>query len=108
MTSESSRKGIVKFINYSLFDRRFDEQSLKYQSHGAILNKNKIEDFRTCDKAAIINEEGKLIWNDIENGKWINDPTLLSRFFILSFAVSVLYRNRVIHSLKNFIHNFRT
>lgn len=69
------------------FNKDFEEQSFKFQSHGALFNKNKIEDFKVCDKQALINEEGKIIWNDIVSGECLKQPSLLSRFLILSFGV---------------------
>lgn len=69
-------------------NRDFDSRSNVYQCHGAIINKNKIEDFKSCDKLELINEEGKLIWSDIASGACLHQPTLLSRFFIFSFGVN--------------------
>lgn len=66
----------------------FEEQSFKFQSHGAIFNKNKIEDFKTCDKIALINTEGQLIWDDVVSGRCLHTPSLFTRFIVLSFAVS--------------------
>lgn len=73
---------------FALFYREFEEQSFKFQCHGAIFNKNKIEDFKTCDKMALICEEGRLIWDDIVSGRCLHTPSLFTRFIVLSFAVS--------------------
>lgn len=70
------------------FHRDFDEQTFKFQCHGSIVNKNKLEDFKQCDKKALITEEGQLIADDILSGRWLKKPSLLARFFILSYAVS--------------------
>lgn len=66
----------------------FGSHTNTYQCHGAIINKNKIEDFKSCDKLQLINEEGKLIWDDITSGACLEKPSLLARFFIFSFGVS--------------------
>lgn len=76
-----------------LIFREFEEQICKFKSIGAIYNKNKIEDFKSCDKAALIHEEGKLLWDDITSGRCLENPNLLSRFFILAFAVSIKVPN---------------
>lgn len=76
------------FFFQSIF-REFETRSCAYQCHGAIYNKNKIEDFKTCDKQALMLDEGKLIWDDIVSGACLENPSLLSRFFILSFGVRV-------------------
>lgn len=68
--------------------REFESRSNRYQCHGAIVNKNKIEDFKSCDKLQLVNEEGKLIWSDITSGACLEKPSLLSRFFIFAFGVS--------------------
>lgn len=68
--------------------REFGSQTNTYQCYGTIINKNKIEDFKSCDKMELINEEGKLIWDDITSGACLQTPSLLSRFFVLSFGVS--------------------
>lgn len=59
-----------------------------FVSHGILYNKNTIEDFKNCDKAALMNEEGRKIWESIRNGSCIENPSLFVRFFVLSFAVS--------------------
>lgn len=74
------------------FCREFEEQSFKFQCHGAIFNKNKIEDFKTCDKMALICDEGRLIWDDIVSGRCLHTPSLFTRFIVLSFAVSKCVR----------------
>lgn len=72
-----------------MYHREFDSRANIFQCHGAIVNKNKIEDFKTCDKLQLISEEGQLIWNDITSGACLEKPSLLSRFFIFSFGVSL-------------------
>lgn len=55
---------------------------------GTIMNKNTIEDFKSIDKAAFLNSVGEMIWSSIQNKEWIDKPSSLLNFFILSFAVS--------------------
>lgn len=40
----------------------------------------------------ILKQEGDRIWNLIKSGKFLDDPTLLSNFFILSFADIKLFK----------------
>lgn len=73
--------------------REFETRKCIHQCHGAIHNKNQMNEFKTCDKQALINEEGKLIWADVTSGACLADPSLLSRFFVLSFSVSsIIFR----------------
>ena len=53
---------------------------------GQLLNTNKIESFKKLDKKQLLHENAMQIVNDIRNKKCIEDPSLLYRFFIISFA----------------------
>lgn len=57
--------------------------------YGTLINKNTIEEFKECNKTEIIQKVGNIIWNCIENGEGVKNPSLLNRFLILSFAVSL-------------------
>lgn len=74
--------------------REFEGQTCKFRSHGGVYNKNTIEEFKKCDKTALINEEGNDIWQDITTGLCLEDPSRLSRFTLVTFAVKnlLLYR----------------
>lgn len=56
------------------------------QSSGAIYNKNTIEEFRGCDKNALMRTEGERIAEAIKSGDWVNDSSPLIRFLVLSYA----------------------
>ncbi len=73
--------------------RTASESGGYFVSHGVLHNKNTIEDFKNCDKVALMNEEGRKIWQSIIDGSCIENPSLLVRFFVLSFAVSVFLFN---------------
>lgn len=66
----------------------FSLQKNAFYSNGVIYNKNTIEDFKNCNKTELLIKEGRKIWENIENGSCLIDPTLLSNFVVLSFAVS--------------------
>lgn len=70
------------------FSSEFSLQKNAFYSNGVIYNKNTIEDFKNCNKTELLIEEGKRIWENIENGNCLLDPSLLSNFVVLSFAVS--------------------
>lgn len=67
--------------------RQFEGQTCKFRSHGGVQNKNTIEEFKKCDKAALLNEEGAEIWQDITSGLCVTEPSRLSRFTLIAFAV---------------------
>lgn len=56
---------------------------------GTIMNKNTIEDFKSIDKASLLNSIGEMIWSNLRERTWITNPSALLNFFILSFAVSI-------------------
>lgn len=68
---------------------RSPETELFYMNvTGTIMNKNTIEDFKSIDKTAFLNSVGEMIWASIKNKEWIDKPSSLLNFFVLSFAVS--------------------
>lgn len=73
-------------LNYSTLD----EKPCKFASYGSLYNKNTIEDFKDCNKLELLNNEGTKIWNSIVSGEFLKNPSLLSRFLLLSFAVSII------------------
>ncbi|XP_076807173.1 ubiquitin-like modifier-activating enzyme ATG7 isoform X1 [Clavelina lepadiformis] len=73
-------------IDFGAFEMKNKAPPLCFSSHGGLHNKNTIEDFKSCDKKAILEEEAKLIWNAITSGEAILSPDLLVRFLLLSFA----------------------
>lgn len=79
------------FVTFLPFNREFESRANRYQCHGAIVNKNKMEDFKSCDKLELVKQEGELIWNDITSGACLEKPSLLSRFFIFAFGVSYIF-----------------
>ncbi|KAL1982567.1 hypothetical protein VTN96DRAFT_1224 [Rasamsonia emersonii] len=57
-----------------------------------IKNVNTIEEYRNADKALMIQQAGKTIWDAINDGTIYSCPSLLSSFIILSFADLKKYR----------------
>ncbi|KAM5587999.1 ubiquitin-like modifier-activating enzyme atg7 [Rosa sericea] len=53
---------------------------------GILYNTNTVEGFRALDKQELIKAEAKKIWEDIQNGKALEDSSVLSRFLLISFA----------------------
>ncbi|KAJ8761075.1 hypothetical protein K2173_000754 [Erythroxylum novogranatense] len=53
---------------------------------GIIYNTNTLEAYHAVDKKSLLKEEAKKIWEDILSGKAVEDSSVLSRFFLISFA----------------------
>uniref|UniRef100_A0A3Q3GKL1 Ubiquitin-like modifier-activating enzyme ATG7 n=1 Tax=Labrus bergylta TaxID=56723 RepID=A0A3Q3GKL1_9LABR len=53
---------------------------------GTLYNTNTVDAFKTADKKALLEKEGKEIWDAIQSGAALKDPSILSRFILLTFA----------------------
>ena len=56
--------------------------------HGLLHNTNTLSAFKDVNKQAAIDAAGQKIWRDITSGAALSNPNLLSRFLLLTFAVS--------------------
>lgn len=73
-------------VNSTSFNERFDSGQFCIPFQGSILNTNTVEQFKEYDKNSLINKVGDEILKHIETGEALHDPSLLNKFFILSFA----------------------
>nr|XP_021186875.2 ubiquitin-like modifier-activating enzyme ATG7 [Helicoverpa armigera] len=65
----------------------FPEDDIMYANvRGTLMNKNTIEEYKTIDKAALLNAVGKEMWENMKTKAWIDNPFELYNFIILSFA----------------------
>ncbi|XP_050368472.1 ubiquitin-like modifier-activating enzyme atg7 [Argentina anserina] len=53
---------------------------------GILYNTNTVESFHALDKQGLLKAEARKIWEDIQNGKALEDSSVLSRFLLISFA----------------------
>ncbi|KAI9206057.1 uncharacterized protein BJ171DRAFT_580131 [Polychytrium aggregatum] len=53
---------------------------------GTLKNTNTVEDFKALDKNALLKDTAEQIWQDICSGAALDDPSLLSRFLLVTFA----------------------
>ncbi|XP_073845173.1 autophagy-related 7 [Musca autumnalis] len=79
-------KSCLLEVDYTAFNGDFKAPIFCYKSHGTIYNRNTIEEFKTCDKNALMREEGLKLIHNFTTDAVLDDPSLLARFFILSFA----------------------
>ncbi|KAJ3156593.1 Autophagy protein 7 [Geranomyces variabilis] len=61
-------------------------------SPGVLRNTNTIEEFKMLDKAIALKEVTEQIWADINSGAAVNNPSLLTRFLLVTFADLKKYR----------------
>lgn len=53
---------------------------------GTLYNTNTLDAFKTTDKKALLEREAKEIWDAIQSGAALNDPSILCKFILLTFA----------------------
>uniref|UniRef100_A0A6B2KZK5 Ubiquitin-like modifier-activating enzyme ATG7 n=1 Tax=Arcella intermedia TaxID=1963864 RepID=A0A6B2KZK5_9EUKA len=74
------------FVNLDAFKKDFKAPSYHYKMPGELHNTNTIESFKTLDKKKLSETISKQIWEDIESGKAIKDPSLLNRFAVITYV----------------------
>ncbi|XP_075979519.1 autophagy-related 7 [Anticarsia gemmatalis] len=78
--------GAVFEVDGTSFNKVPEVEQLYTNVKGTIINKNTIEEFKSIDKASLLNTIGKTIWENLKEKNWINNPSSLLNFFIFSFA----------------------
>ncbi|KAH8402248.1 hypothetical protein KR009_010694 [Drosophila setifemur] len=78
--------GCLLEVDYTAYNRATQPPKFSQAAIGTIYNKNTIEEFKALDKMALITDEGKELLADMRSGRVLDDPSLLTRFFVLSFA----------------------
>ncbi|KAH8416033.1 hypothetical protein KR222_006922 [Zaprionus bogoriensis] len=73
-------------VDYSAYNSTAQTPKFCHAAVGKIYNKNTIEEFKALDKTALLAHEGRQLLADMANGRVQADPSLLARFFVLSFA----------------------
>lgn len=53
---------------------------------GTLYNMNTLDAFKATDKKAMLEKEAKEIWDSIQSGAALSDPSILCRFILLTFA----------------------
>uniref|UniRef100_A0A672G4R2 Ubiquitin-like modifier-activating enzyme ATG7 n=1 Tax=Salarias fasciatus TaxID=181472 RepID=A0A672G4R2_SALFA len=53
---------------------------------GTLYNTNTLDAFKTTDKKALLEKEAREIWDAIQSGVALKDPSILCRFILLTFA----------------------
>lgn len=76
-------------VQFSIF-RECEVQKPLLGAYGLLLNKNTLETFKNCNKIALLEDLGQELWQSITSGEALNNPALLSRFFLLTYAVNLI------------------
>ncbi|KAI8816302.1 uncharacterized protein EV422DRAFT_546234 [Fimicolochytrium jonesii] len=90
--SEASARP-VSVARLSVSARSFDAQgqdditpAATCTAPGTLQNTNTIEEFKNLDKNEAFQNAARQIWEDIVSGRAVEDPALLTRFVLLTFA----------------------
>ncbi|KAK9240483.1 hypothetical protein V1525DRAFT_395108 [Lipomyces kononenkoae] len=86
VSTSASSSGII-----TLDGDAFDEAASRISdadciASGTLLNLNTIEEFKQFDKSRLIHEQGKKIFEAIQNGEIIRDSSKLCSFYLISFS----------------------
>eukprot|EP01112_Ceratiomyxa_fruticulosa_P011811 TRINITY_DN3239_c0_g2_i5.p1 TRINITY_DN3239_c0_g2~~TRINITY_DN3239_c0_g2_i5.p1 ORF type:complete len:623 (+),score=106.10 TRINITY_DN3239_c0_g2_i5:111-1979(+) len=80
--------GIPSFINLErdAFFTPFTPPPRSYMVQGTLFNTNTLETFKGLPKPKLFSDLAEKIWEDIKSGAAVQDPSLLNRFLLLTFA----------------------
>ncbi|XP_016941164.3 ubiquitin-like modifier-activating enzyme ATG7 [Drosophila suzukii] len=78
--------GCLMEVDYTAYNRTAQPPKFSHSASGTIYNKNTIEEFKALDKLQLLADEGKELLANMSSGEVLRDPSLLTRFFVLSFA----------------------
>uniref|UniRef100_A0A665UFN0 Ubiquitin-like modifier-activating enzyme ATG7 n=1 Tax=Echeneis naucrates TaxID=173247 RepID=A0A665UFN0_ECHNA len=77
-------------LEYSAFDVDGPTPARCCPAVGTLYNTNTLDAFKATDKKALLEKEAKEIWDAIQSGAALKDPSVLCRFILLTFAISAL------------------
>ncbi|XP_078597053.1 ubiquitin-like modifier-activating enzyme ATG7 [Branchiostoma floridae x Branchiostoma japonicum] len=73
-------------LEFNAFEENYKSPPRCCLSYGTLHNMNTMEAFKISDKKVLIDSAAQKIWEDITSGAAIQNPSLLTRFLLLTFA----------------------
>ncbi|XP_056129135.1 ubiquitin-like modifier-activating enzyme ATG7 isoform X2 [Lampris incognitus] len=73
-------------LEFSAFDVDGPTPARCCSAVGTLYNTNTLDAFKTADKKAMLEKEAKEIWDAIQSGAAVKEPSILCRFILLTFA----------------------
>ncbi|XP_006631169.2 ubiquitin-like modifier-activating enzyme ATG7 [Lepisosteus oculatus] len=73
-------------LEFSAFDVDGPTPTRCCPAVGTLYNTNTLESFKSCDKKTLLEKEAKQIWDAIQSGEVLENPSILSKFLLLTFA----------------------
>uniref|UniRef100_A0A5F9D1U4 Ubiquitin-like modifier-activating enzyme ATG7 n=1 Tax=Oryctolagus cuniculus TaxID=9986 RepID=A0A5F9D1U4_RABIT len=73
-------------LEFSAFDMSAPTPARCCPALGTLYNTNTLESFKTADKKLLLEQTANKIWESIKSGAALEDPVLLNKFLLLTFA----------------------
>ncbi|XP_045664199.1 ubiquitin-like modifier-activating enzyme ATG7 [Ursus americanus] len=75
-------------LEFSAFDMSAPTPARCCPAVGTLFNTNTLEAFKAADKKLLLEQAADEIWEAIKSGAALENPVLLNKFLLLTFAVS--------------------
>ncbi|XP_025070948.1 ubiquitin-like modifier-activating enzyme ATG7 isoform X8 [Alligator sinensis] len=79
-------------LEFSAFDVNAVTPARCCPAIGTLYNTNTFESFKSCDKKLLLEKAANEIWEAIKSGTALENPMLLNKFMLLTFAIQVLQK----------------
>uniref|UniRef100_A0A8C2VQP1 Ubiquitin-like modifier-activating enzyme ATG7 n=1 Tax=Chinchilla lanigera TaxID=34839 RepID=A0A8C2VQP1_CHILA len=79
-------------LEFSAFDMSAPTPAHCCPAVGTLHNTNTLEAFKTADKKLLLEQAADEIWESIKSGAALENPVLLNKFLLLTFAIHALQR----------------
>ncbi|XP_075039277.1 ubiquitin-like modifier-activating enzyme ATG7 [Mixophyes fleayi] len=73
-------------LEFSAFDKNGPTPARCCPAVGSLYNTNTLDSFKSCDKKALLEQAANEIWDAIKSGAALDDPVLLNKFLLVTFA----------------------
>uniref|UniRef100_A0A8D2JQZ4 Ubiquitin-like modifier-activating enzyme ATG7 n=1 Tax=Sciurus vulgaris TaxID=55149 RepID=A0A8D2JQZ4_SCIVU len=77
-------------LEFSAFDMSAPTPAHCCPAVGTLYNTNTLESFKTADKKLLLEQAANEIWESIKSGAALENPVLLNKFLLLTFAIQAL------------------
>uniref|UniRef100_A0A8D1GGZ3 Ubiquitin-like modifier-activating enzyme ATG7 n=2 Tax=Sus scrofa TaxID=9823 RepID=A0A8D1GGZ3_PIG len=79
-------------LEFSAFDMSAPTPARCCPATGTLYNTNTLEAFKAADKKLLLEQAANEIWESIKSGAALDNPVLLNKFLLLTFAIQDLER----------------
>uniref|UniRef100_A0A8C6BKL6 Ubiquitin-like modifier-activating enzyme ATG7 n=1 Tax=Monodon monoceros TaxID=40151 RepID=A0A8C6BKL6_MONMO len=79
-------------LEFSAFDMNAPTPARCCPAVGTLYNTNTLEAFKAADKKLLLEQAANEIWESIRSGAALDNPVLLNKFLLLTFAIQALER----------------